>query len=260
LPRLIGVLKTLRKTLLDADLSILAASLSYATVFSLIPILTIFLMISQWVGEYHGMIESLKSLVLNFFATGLKEDTLDGLKDSLIRINPQALGAAGFLGFLFSAIKIMYDFDKCLLKIWAVRKKHLFAKHLLVYVAILVCIPLGLIALAAFLEFTYLSQFIGGHSLWINLIIVLFLTLLFKFSPPTKVPWRVALSSSIITCIFLVGAQSLYLQAMKNLFKHNIYYGPIAAIPVSLLWIYCIWVLILFGLTLIRATLEHKLH
>jgi len=256
--RFLEILKIFRKTLLDADLSILAASLSYATVFSLIPILSIFLMFSQWVGEYQGLVEVAKSVILSFVTVGIKEDVVQNLQGNLININPRALGIAGLLGFFFSAIKIMYDFDKCLLKIWNVRKKHLFAKHLFHYVAILICIPLGLIALAALLEATYLSRFFTQHSFWVDFIVIGFLTTLFKFTPPAKVPWKVATLSAVVTFLFLVIAQILYIKAIKNLFLYNVYYGPIAAIPIFLLWIYCIWILILFGLTMIKSVVSSK--
>lgn len=82
------------------------------------------------------------------------------------------------------------------------------------------------------------------------LIIILVLTLLYKFMPNTKVKFVNALIAGFVAGTALQVFQLVYISGMLWITKYNAIYGSFAAIPLLLLWLQLSWNIVLVGVEL----------
>ena len=73
------------------------------------------------------------------------------------------------------------------------------------------------------------------------------LSVMYKFIPAAKVKYSFALKSAMITAVFFVIFQYLYLETQMFVGRLGSVYGVIAAIPLFLVWLNLSWQIIMLG-------------
>ncbi len=73
--------------------------------------------------------------------------------------------------------------------------------------------------------------------------------LMYQFLPNTHVDMRISISTSVLVLLVLKGMQFLFTLYFSKAFStsYSVLYGALGLIPVTLIWIYASWVIILFG-------------
>jgi membrane protein len=79
------------------------------------------------------------------------------------------------------------------------------------------------------------------------LVMIITLTLLYRFMPNTKVKWASALIGGIVGGVAIQLFQMIYLNGQLWIAKYNAIYGAFAAIPLLLLWVQMSWFIVLIG-------------
>ncbi|UXH76286.1 YihY family inner membrane protein [Roseateles amylovorans] len=240
----------------EERLGLTAGSLTFTTLISLVPLLTVALALFTafpMFSAFQGALEKyfLKSLVPDNIA----RPVLASLTQFAAKAN--RLGAVGLVVLAVTALSLMLTIDRTLNQIWRVRRPRPIAQRVLVYWAALTLGPLllgGSLTLTSYLITT-------GRDLVDNLprgLIVLLSSVdllvlwaavaaLFHYVPNTDVRWRHAFLGAGFVAIAFHLAKSALAWYVKQVPTFSTLYGAFAAVPIFLIWIYVGWSIVLLG-------------
>lgn len=234
----------LKNQLQDGEIGLVAASLSFSTVLSIVPFLAVSLAVIQKLGGLEALYPKVEKLILSNFSTALGTDGLSLIKASLKRMTSSKLGSLGAIFLVFTSTRLIYDMERGIHRVWNIKNKRNFFQRITYYWLSILVFPFGLAIYTAILstkEFHPMALQVAS--------IVFFLTLIYKIVPNVKVPWPSAFFGSLIGTVSLLITNSLFLWFSKKAFYFGKLYGSIASIPLFLLWVLLIWYAILFGAT-----------
>jgi membrane protein len=259
-------LRSLRNGFQGDNIRLRSAALTYISVFSLVPLLTVALTL---LGVYHqeAFQRRLRAFIFAVLAPGVREESTAFVEQFLAPAYATTIGGIGFLTLLVSAGSLLHNIDVSLNDIWGVRHRRPWYIRVLIYAALLV---LGPLALA--LSFTGTGQvrslleplqmpfipwlFDHFFSFLSPLTSVGGLTLLYFLTPNTHVRFRSALAGGLVAGVAWWGARLGYSEFAAYSFRYNPVYGSLGFLPLFLVWLYVSWMLVLFGARL-SYVVEH---
>jgi len=243
-------------------ISLRASALTYATIFSLVPMLTVALAILQSLHQDEFQAR-LRGFIQELLAPGIREDTGALLERFISRATGVAAGWIGFIVLAITAGALLRNLDASLNEIWNVRRDRKLWVRILIYAVILLLGPMTVAAslagsseLRARMLETQLpyTRALVALSPW--LASVLAFTLLYKLAPAAAVRLRSAFAGGLVAGLGWQLAQRTYAAFGAQIFRFNPIYGSLGAAPLFLSWIYVSWILVLFGARLAYAV-EH---
>ncbi len=246
----------------EDQLAQVAGSLTFTTLLSLVPFLTIALGIFAAFPMFDEMRDALEEFLLD---NVLPEQASDAVMTHVGAFAQKAAGLtmAGVIALAVTAILLLQTIDRALNAIWRVPRPRPLAQRVLVYWTVVTLGPVliggGLVvtslAMSVSLGFMPGSQWMSHLLLGVVpiLLTALAFAILYVAVPNRDVQWRHAAIGG--------AAAALGFEAMKNLFglyvasfpSYQLIYGAFAAIPIFLLWVYMSWLVTLVG-GLIAAT------
>jgi membrane protein len=246
------------KSMREADLNLLATSMAFTTVFSIVPLLAVSLSVFRFLGGFEKFMGKFEPWILEYLTPGTGKQLVLGIEKAIDRIHTGTLGTMGMVVLLLATTKLFWDMEKAIQRIWAIKKPRALYKRIFIYWTTLAVAP---IAAAVFLGVmtsrqSALKVYIPAKGISFSLIFIA-LFLLYKLVPFCKVSWRPALICAFVSASLITVAQAIYSVITKNFFYYNKIYGSIASIPIFLLWIHIIWIIVLFGATL-NAAVQKK--
>ena len=268
MPKFFNILGFLRFILrrFDEDRCLqIASSLTYTTLLSLVPLVTITLTMISAFPVFSDLTTQLKIFIL----TNLVPDSAGKVITVYMQQfseNAARLTAMGVVFLGVTAFMLMLTIEGAFNSIWRVIRQRSLLNRFLIYWAVL---TLGPLLIGASISLTsYLVSFSLGLVSHIPVIGIFLLkvipvilttaafTLLYMTVPNRFVP----LSHALIGGIF----SGLAFELMKNYFtlyithfgSYNLVYGAFASFPIFLLWIYFSWLVILLG-AVIAASVSH---
>lgn len=252
----VETLRTLRLRFRDDRLGLTAGSLTFTTLISLVPLLTVMLAVFAAFPMFGSFQVALEQYFLRaLIPEGIAKPALKALTQ--FAANAKGIGGVGLLVLAATALAMMLTIDRALNAIWRVRKPRPIAQRVLVYWAALTLGPL--VIGVSFSASSYalsasrglVSALPGGIALLINVIewtlVAAGMTALFHYVPNTWVRWRHALAGGVFVTAAIELAKSglaWYVTAVPNFAA---VYGTFATLPILLLWIYLAWVIVLLG-------------
>ncbi len=258
--------RTLAQGFQGENIRLRAAALTYISVFSLIPLLTVVLAL---LGAYHqeAFQERLRVLIFAVLAPGVREESAAFLERFLQPGHTTAIGSAGFLGLLLSASSLLQNIDVSLNEIWGVKNQRPWLIRTLTYAGLLLLGPLmlaisfaGTGVVRSFLEDTHTPFVLDLFELLFGALSPLSavggLTLLYYVTPNTHLRLRSALAGGLVAGAAWHIARQVYTGAAAYSFRHNPLYASLGALPMFLAWLYVDWLLILIGARL-SYVVEH---
>ena len=166
----------------------------------------------------------------------------------------------GVILLLYTIILLFTDIENSFNRIWGVKKGRTFQRRVIDYFALILLSPIfvlvnsGLTALiqsskGPFDKFSYILNPIETQILNILpfLVMIIMLTLLYRYMPNTKVKWLNAIIGGIVAGVAIQVFQMVYLSGQLWITKYNAIYGTFAAIPLLLLWLQMSWFIVLIG-------------
>ncbi len=242
-----------------------AASLTFTTLLSLVPLITIALTVFSAFPVFENFSTQIKIYLLNNLmpeAAGvIITQYMQQFTDSAARLTTVGIG---FLAV--TAMLMMLTIDKAFNVIWRATRPRPLVKRLVVYWAVLTLAPL---LIGASLSLT--SWLVGlsmGYARHIPLfgvgvlkiLPVLFttmaFTLLFRLVPNRHVPLAHALFGALVAAIAFESMNRMFGYYISHFPTYKLVYGAFASVPIFLMWIYLSWLIILFGAE-IAASLSH---
>lgn len=232
------------------------AALTYTTLLSLVPLMTVMLAIFSVFPASERLGQQVEDFLFQNFVPAAGEAVRQHL--SVFSQKAGKLTGVGFIFLILVALLLMSNIDKAFNTIWHVRNKRSAVAKFAVYWAILSLGPI-LIAFSVGVTSYLVSMpfFSDGEtvmlvrtrllSLMPVLISGLAFTLLYALVPNRNVQLRHALAGGALAALAFELAKrgfALYVTAFP---AYETIYGALAAIPIFLIWIYLSWLVTLLG-------------
>jgi membrane protein len=252
-------LRTLAQRFREDRLGLSAGSLTFTTLISLVPLLTVMLA----VFSAFPMFSAFQVALQKYFLQSLVPDHIARpVLAALTQFSSKAsrLGTVGLVAFLFSALALMLTIDRTLGGIWRVDKPRPLGRRLLVYWALATLGPLilgGSLALTS-VAISASRGWLGASPVWSELlgsastamVFVLFTLgsgFLFYYLPNTQVRWRHALMGGLFVALALEVVKRALGWYLKSVPTYSVVFGAFATVPIFLVWLYLVWVIVLLG-------------
>jgi membrane protein len=249
-------LRTLRQRLREDHLALTASSLTFTTLISLVPLVTVMLAIFT----AFPIFARFQTALQQYFLQALVPDNIARpVLQALTQFAGKAskLGSVGLVLLGITALALMFTIDRTLNGIWRVPRPRPLAQRVLVYWAAL---TLGPLLLGASLSLTsyalsasrgLVAALPGAVALLIDALefglLAAGVATLFRCMPNTHVRWAHAWAGAVFVAIgFEVAKRALgwYVQSVPG---YSVVYGAFATVPIFLLWIYLSWLIVLLG-------------
>ncbi len=226
----------------DDDTFYFAASLSFFTIFSMLPILALVIAVMSSSDIFSSQIQVLLFNVLDFVNPARSSEVVTTIESFLVNIDK--LGTLGFFYLIFVFTMFFKDYENIVSKIHQTENRSFFAMSIL-YISFLFLIPLALIVFtftATFFENIYIKailDFIFG---------MIFMTSLFKISVNKPISLQASIVSAFLTLAVLKVTQTMFLYYIVYSSTYTTIYGTLSAMVFMFLWIYISWTIYLYGI------------
>lgn len=241
-----------------------AASLTFTTLLSLVPLVTIGLSVVAAFPAFTEYSAQIKLFILNTMmpeaANKVIAVYMQQFAENAVKLT--AIGTA-FLGV--TALALMLTIDKALNAIWLVSRLRPLLHRLLIYWAVLTIGPL-LIGASLSLTSSLIGASMGvtrdipGINIALLRLAPLILTSIafsipYLIVPNRPVSWRHAIAGGVTAAVGFEIMKQGFAVYITQFPTYQAVYGTFAAIPIFLMWIYLSWLMVLLG-AVIAASLS----
>jgi len=253
-----------------------AAALAYHTIFGLVPLAVVMLMVFQAFEGYREIGLKVKiflyqqlhlsqiqipdpqnpdeMIMLTRHINELVARVVTGLNEGTIAL------ISGVL-ILWAAIALLSTIEKAFNNIWHVVRGRSFIQRVINYWALLTLGPL-LLALGVYLSTRYaifgrLEKTVlltAGPAVLSYLVSVFGFFLLYYILPNTRVKAKIALWGAVLAALLWSIAKLGFGLYITELVPFSKVYGVLGLVPLTVLWIYIGWLIVLFGVQLSFTT------
>jgi membrane protein len=249
-------LATLRVRFREDRLGLTAGSLTFTTLISLVPLVSVMLAAFTAFPIFGDFQRALERQFLQAF---VPEAIALPVLRTLTQFAGKAtgIGAFGLFVLVLTALLLMLTIDRTLNALWRVRRPRPLAQRVLVYWAAMTLGPLALGGSLALTSYAlsaskgFVSALPGGLALLLNAIEFVLLAGalagLYHFVPNTAVRWRHALAGAVVAAVAFEIAKLLLAWYVRVVPTFSVIYGAFATLPILLLWVYLGWVIVLAG-------------
>lgn len=260
-------LKSIWNFVADKELSFYAASLSFYTIFAIIPLLLIFFSIFVNLPNFQSQIEQIRTLILsNILPT--HTEVISSYLDTFMQ-NSSALGMMGLGYTLIASIMFFRNYEYIAAKMFNSTPRKFF-DSLVMYWTMITLFPVVL-AFSIYFSGEVQKTLKGTADLSVLFDLIPYLLtwimffLLFKLSAnkPLKI-LALLISSVLTTAVWLITKWGFVYYVFYNETYKSVY-GPISIFLFMMLWIYISWFVLLYGMrfcegfgTNFGKTLEEK--
>jgi membrane protein len=245
----------------------IASSLTYTTLLSLVPLLTVALTL---ISAFPAFSE-FTSHVDDFLSENVLPEAIgDVISRYIEEFTEKAarLTALGIAGLALTSFLLMYTIERAFNVIWRVRRGRGTAQRVVMYWSILTLGP-ALIGASLTMTTFVLSRSLGWvESAWLGdtvlrlvppLFTVAAFTLLYYIVPSRPVQPRHAFIGGLVAGVsfeIMKRGFALYVALTPT---YTIVYGAFATIPVFLVWIYASWVVTVLGAVVTALLPDYRL-
>ncbi len=246
-----------------------AGDLTFKTLLSVIPLLVIFLLVLKlfFAGDARTGREALDALFhwlhvdeIRVVSEGQEVDLATRI-DTLVREVRQRATAGAVLGVLilfYLAMNVLGTTEAAVNRIWRTAERRSYWRKLTMFWLLLTMGPAA-IGLAVYVGQAIASRagpitpgwdWLEASGRWvINLAAAWFvLFLVYKLMPHLHVRNRAAITGAVVAgTVWHVMGKYLFSLYVANAVGVRQLYGTLAVVPISMLWVWLTWVLVLFG-------------
>jgi len=259
-----------------------AAALSYQTIFGIVPLAIVMLLMFQGLEAYSDIGDKIKNFIYDQANLTAFESPVAGSEDSTETVSltehldqivakfftATSKGVISIVSVLFviwAAFALLSMAEKAFNNIFHVGRGRGFVHRIVNYWAVLTLGPLligaGIYATTRYTTFGHIQQTVMSNIAPVILsflVATVVLFLLYLILPNAKVRMAAALWGALVAAIVWVAAKNVYQYCVTELGLYRSVYGVMALIPVTVLWIYITWLIVLFGLQVTYTTQHLK--
>ena len=236
-----------------------AGSLTFTTLISLVPLLTVTLALFTAFPIFSSFQIALEKYFLkSLIPDNIARPVLGALTQFAAKAN--RLGSVGLVVLGITALALMLTIDRTLNSIWCVQRSRPIAQRVLVYWSALTLGPLLLGASLALTSYAVSTgqDLVGSLPQSISALLNLLelammaagMAALFHYVPNTDVRWRHALLGGSFVALAFTAAKSGLAWYVKQVPTFSTLYGAFATLPIFLVWLYLGWTIVLIGAVL----------
>ncbi len=245
----------------DGELQLVAASLSFSTILSLVPFLAVILATFQFMGGNDIIYSKVENLLLLYFKEAAGNQFTQIIKTSIRNIHTGTLGLTGALFLIFASFRLMHDMEFGIHRVWNVKNTRPLFKRIFIYWILMMLLPVGL---AVFAGATTMIRMTLGRTIFpgaftATWVLTGILYLVYKYVPEIVVKKKSAFFSALLASLGIVGVHSTFSYVAVKFFRFNNIYGSFAALPIFLFWVLTIWYVILGGVAICASTQRRQL-
>ena len=242
------------EALFDDRLGYYASSLSWSTLFAIIPILVILLAVFTSMPMFDSLYLQVHDMLFeNFLPTDSKE--IMAHIDEFVA-NSGKLGMMGVAYVLIAAIMFFKDYDYVVNDIFETRKRTIW-EALKTYTGLVIIVPLMLGSsfylssmIRNYLDKNDIASAVHLYFLFPFLVIWGMFYISYQLSAHKRISKVAALLSSFIASLVWYLAKSGFIFYVTSNKTYTSVYGSISILLFFFLWIYISWAIFLYGLRL----------
>ncbi|HJV06352.1 MAG TPA: YihY family inner membrane protein [Chromobacteriaceae bacterium] len=251
----LGFSRFLLRRMGDHRVMQVAGSLTFTTLLALVPLLTIALTVMSAFPVFSDYSTRFKVMLLSTLVPEFAGKVISVYMRQFAD-NAEKLTAAGIIMLGVTALMLMSTVERTFNAIWRVRRGRPLLQQSMVYWTVL---TLGPVVLAGSLmswrwlfKLTHFERNLPmlAHALETGGSIVLtalVLSLIFRIVPNRFVPFRHAAGGALLTAILLELTKVGFGFYIGKVASYQLVYGAFASVPIFLLWVYCLWLVVLAG-------------
>jgi len=247
-------IKVFVSSFMDKDLTLFAASLSFYTIFTIIPLLLIVMAILTSLPSFSEYYEKIQGFIFSNLMPVNSDTVMYKINGFLA--NSSKMGAIGFVAILISSLLFFKNFEYIANKIFHAKQRTLW-QSITTYWTLLTLTPIALGV--SFYITGYIATLMSSNSLTsgVNILPLIpyiiiwgLFFLIFQIAANVKInPKASLISSFIISVIFSISKNAFIYYVFLNK-SYTTMYGSFAILMFLFLWIYVSWIIFIYGLKL----------
>ena len=235
-----------------------AASLSLYSLSAVVPLIIIVLSILLSIPNFQNEVEYLKNIILSNISP-TNTEVIASYLDQFME-NSKTLGMSAFVYVFVASILFFRNLEHISSKLFE-SKKRTFFDAIIVYWALITLFPLGMGASLYFsLEVQTLikdTNLLDLFSLLPYISIWVMFFILFKILANKPLPLLSLMLSSFITMIVWSLLKWIFVYYVFFNKAYTTIYGSFSILMFFILWIYCSWIVILYGIRLTQGLITN---
>lgn len=244
----------------DNECPLHAASLTYNSLMSIVPILALALALLRGLGAgewaEQRIVQAIAAMPDQF------QDFVVNLFTYVKNTNFATLGGIGLVLLLWTVVQVLSCVEMSFNRVWGVTLSRRLLRTFSDYLSIVMVVPILMVAattINAMLSNPALIQLLQERFGYVHFLYSRFLSFLpllatwtaffflYKLMPNTRVLTMPAVVSGIIGGSLWVGWQWFYIELQIGISRYNAIYGTLASVPIFLFWLYISWWIVLLG-------------
>ena len=248
------IIRTYVTSLFDKDITFYASSLSFYTLFTLVPVMLIVLSISTSLTSFDSFYSNIKSFIMDNILP-VSSDSFSNFIDSFMK-NSMQLSIIGIISVIVSSMLFFQNFEYIVNKIFKTKPRG-FWDSLTTYWTLVTLTPIALVF--SFYLSNELQNILGANDFTIALnvlelfpylIIWTLFFLIYKISANVDISNRAAgISSFAVSLTWYLAKIGFIYYVLQNQTYATIY-GSFSTLIFFFLWIYLSWIIFIYGLKL----------
>lgn len=266
IPRLIDLSRIVARRFDDDRCMQIASSLTFTTLLSIVPMVTVALSIVAAFPVFGQMTAAIQMFVLENMVPN-SADAIVGYTQQFSK-NAAKLTAVG-IGFLaVTSIMLLLTIERAFNDIWRVRRPRSLVQRVFVYWTL---ISVGPILIGASLSLTswFVGQAVGvvrglPYAAQVLLTVVpvlltaLAFSLLYIAMPNRRIRLRDALVGGLLGAIVFEVTKRAFAFYIAQFPTYTLVYGAFASVPIFLVWVYVSWLIVIFAAVVVAALPEWR--
>ncbi|OHX12660.1 YihY family inner membrane protein [Chromobacterium sphagni] len=232
-----------------------SGSLTFTTLLALVPLFTIALTVISAFPVFSDYSTRFKIMLLSTLVPEFAGKVITVYMRQFAD-NAEKLTAAGIVMLGVTALMLMSTIERTFNAIWGVRRGRPWLQQGMVYWTVLTLGPLVLGgSLLSWRWLFRVTRFEKNLPFLASLVeaggtivlTALVLSLLYRIVPNRFVPIKHAIWGALATAVLLEATKAGFGFYIGQIASYQLVYGAFASIPIFLLWVYCLWLVVLAG-------------
>ncbi len=251
------VLKHIRfflTTFIDKELTLFAASLSFYTIFTMIPLLLIMMTLLTSLPSFSEYYLKIQEFIFSNLMPVNSEIVMNQINSFLQ--NASQMSMMGFVMILVASLLFFQNFEYIANKIFHAKKRSLW-ESITTYWTLITLAPIGLglsfyitSKVASMMAQNSFTSSLNILPLVPYLIVWILFFLIFQIAANIKISPTASLLSSLITAVVFSFAKNAFFYYVLLNKTYTTVYGSFATLLFLFLWIYVSWIIFIYGLKL----------
>lgn len=246
--------KIMLQGFVDKELTLFAASLSFYTIFTIIPLLMIVMALITTLPSFNDHYESIKTFIFSNLMP-VNSQALMGYIDGFLQ-NSVKMGVISFASVIVASLLFFQNFEYIVNRIFHAQKRTIW-ESITTYWTLITLTPIALgvsfyisTQLALIVDESVLSGWINVIKIFPYIIVWALFFLIYQTTVNLKIEPKASLIASFVTSSIFSIAKATFIYYVIYNKTYTTIYGSFAIAIFLFLWIYLSWIIFIYGMKL----------